>query len=469
MQNSSTRPVGGTEVLVPSRPGHGTPPLAVLEFEGPSAAIIAAQVPPLSRATNLLVFLLVVSVLTASALIHIDKIVSVRGRLVGDSPNIVMQPFERTLVESIEVKPGNIVRKGQVLARLNPTFTAADQTSTKDQVDLLSAKAARLDGEARGTAYIPETPNSHAALEATILAQRRAQYMASLQAYDQRINQLKSEMSGHTRQAIHLRERLGIAKNIVGMREELLKSEYVTKQSALLATDARLELEASVVGAESGASQAQRKVGVELADRNAFIERWNAQISQDLAETRGKLVDAQQRYAKTNLLNQLVVLTAPSDAIVLSVAKLAAGSVASGTEPLIQLVPLDAKLSVEADIAGTDSGYVKAGDEVTIKFDTLPFLRHGTGSGTVRTISADSFTPETNAREGGSSLPGRPSTLYYRAEIALAQLKLHDLPAGFRPVPGMPVTADVKVGTRSVLGYFVDKVLPIPHEGMREP
>ena len=125
-------------------------PLAALEFESPSAAIIASPVPALSRAINLLVFLLVVSVLVASALIRVDKIVSAKGKLVADAPNVVLQPFDQSIVESIDVRKGDIVRKGQVLARLNPTFTAADDTAMKDQVDLLGAKAARLQAEAAG-------------------------------------------------------------------------------------------------------------------------------------------------------------------------------------------------------------------------------------------------------------------------------------------------------------------------------
>ena len=67
----------------------------MLEFESPSAAIIATRVPPLSRATNLLVFLLVVSLLVASGLIQVDKIVSASGKLVADAPNILLQPFDR--------------------------------------------------------------------------------------------------------------------------------------------------------------------------------------------------------------------------------------------------------------------------------------------------------------------------------------------------------------------------------------
>ena len=61
--------------------------------------------------------------LVASGLIRIDKIVSASGKLVADTPNILLQPFDQSIVESIDVRKGDIVRKGQVLARLNPTFS----------------------------------------------------------------------------------------------------------------------------------------------------------------------------------------------------------------------------------------------------------------------------------------------------------------------------------------------------------
>lgn len=444
-------------------------PLAVLEFESPSAAIIATPVPGLSRATNFLVFLLVVSVLAASAVIRVDKVVSAKGKLIADAPNIVMQPFDQSIVESVDVKKGSIVRKGQTLARLNPTFTAADHTAIKDQVDLLSAKAARLQAEAAGKGYSPERSNPHAALQASILNRRSSEYGFSLQAFDKGIDQLTTQIAGDNAQAVFFRERLGIATDIADMRESLLAKQLASKSSALLAADTRLSVEASLTRAESDAAQGSRRLGAQQAERKTFVERWYGQISQELADTRGKLVEAQQAYAKISLHNELVVLTAPRDAVVLSVANISVGSVVTSAEPLIQLVPIDTPLSVEADISGIESGYVSPGNEVRIKFDTLPFLRYGSARGIVRSMSADSFSPETTVREGGSILPNRPSTLYYRAEISLEELELHNTPEGFRPMPGMPITADVKVGTRTVLSYFIDRILPVVYDGLREP
>ncbi|WP_127076866.1 HlyD family type I secretion periplasmic adaptor subunit [Rhodomicrobium lacus] len=444
-------------------------PLAALEFQSPSAAIIASPIPGLSRGTNLFVFLLVVSTLVASGLIQIDKIVSASGKLVADAPNIVVQPFDHSIVESIDVRKGDVVRKGQLLARLNPTISAADLVSMKDQLDSLTAKAARLEAQTAGRDYVPDPANPHATLQASIFNQQSREYKSSLEAHDQKINQFRTQMEGSSAQADHYRKRLGLAANVEGMRQELQNLQVGSKLNTILATDARLSMAVSLSQSESESAQASRKLAAEEAEREAYIHRWDAQVSQELADTRRKLAQARQDYTKANLHNQLVVLTAPRDAVVLSVAKISVGSVVTSAEPLIQLVPLDAPLSVEADISGIDSGYVRPGDEVTIKFDTLPFLQYGSARGTVRLISADSFSPEATPQEGGSTLPNRPRTLYYKGYISLTEMMLHDTPPGFRLMPGMPLTADVKVGTRSILAYFVSKILPIAHESMREP
>jgi hemolysin D len=444
-------------------------PLAALEFESPSATIIASPVPALSRLTNLLVFLLVVSMLVASGLIRVDKIVSASGKLVADAPNIVMQPFDPSIVESIDVKKGDIVRKGQVLTRLNPTFSGADVTAMKDQVDLLSAKVSRLQAEVTATDYVPSRSNPHADLQASIFVQRAHEYGSSLQNYDQKSSELKTQITGSTAQATYYRQRLDLAANIEAMRQKLQDLQVGSILNKLLATDVRLAMAASLAQAESDAAQAGEKLAAQDAERETFIQHWKGQNSQDLADARRSLVQSQQDYAKANLHNELVVLTAPRDAVVLSVAKISVGSVVTSAEPLVQLVPIDAPLSVEADISGIDSGYVRAGDEVRVKFDTLPYLQYGGARGQVRGISADSFSPEMTPQEGGSTLPTKPRTLYYKGDITINQLMLHDTPAGFRLMPGMPVSAEVKVGTRSVLAYFITKILPVAYGAMQEP
>ena len=181
-----------------------------------------------------------------------------------------------------------------------------------------------------------------------------------------------------------------------------------------------------------------------------------------------KLADATDALAKATLRRGLVTLRAETDAVVLSVARVSVGSVLQSGAELITLVPLDAALEVDTAVSGRDIGWVRPGQPVTVKFDTLPFARYGTATGTVRSISPTSFTERTDP--AGASLPPQPDgEPYYRLCVSLDQVGLHDVPPGFRVMPGMPVTTDVRVGRRTVLDYLLMRVLTPVEDGMREP
>jgi hemolysin D len=156
------------------------------------------------------------------------------------------------------------------------------------------------------------------------------------------------------------------------------------------------------------------------------------------------------------------------------VAKLSVGSVVQSGDELITLVPTDAPLAIEASIPGRDAGFVQPGNQAVIKFDTFPYTTYGTATGTLHTVSADSFGDPQN----GHDRPGRPpqsqpepngGATFFRAGLSLDEMKLHNLPVGFRMTPGMPVTADIKVGRRTVLAYLLSRAVPTLTEGMREP
>jgi hemolysin D len=137
----------------------------------------------------------------------------------------------------------------------------------------------------------------------------------------------------------------------------------------------------------------------------------------------------------------------------------------------LTLVPIDSPLEIEANILGRESGFVHVGDPVAIKFDTFAFSQFGMAEGSIRVLSPSSFTPQDEARNPTSAIPVSQAELepIYRARITIDRLAMHDIPGGFKLIPGMPVTADIKVGQRTVLGYLMGRILPIAQEGMREP
>jgi hemolysin D len=244
-----------------------------------------------------------------------------------------------------------------------------------------------------------------------------------------------------------------------------------SKLQMLMATDARAEMARSLANAQQTAEGAERdKLALE-ADRNGYIQGWRAEVSQRLAEANGRISDAQEQLNKAKLRRQLVELRSGRDAIVQSVAKVSVGSVMQSGQQFISLVPADVPLKIEGNIFGRDNGFVHDGDPVIVKFDTFPYSQYGMAEGTVRTISPNSFTAQDEARNPTSAVPMLPTTAepFYRARIAIDRVALHNVPEGFQVMPGMPVTADIKVGKRTVLKYFLGMVVPVAHEAMREP
>ena len=88
----------------------------------------------------------------------------------------------------------------------------------------------------------------------------------------------------------------------------------------------------------------------------------------------------------------------------------------------------------------------------------------------MRAVSPNSFTAQDEARIPTSLAPVTSGNQpFYRARVSLDHIGLHGTPPNFHVVPGMPITADIKVGQRTVLKYFLGRILPVAQEGLREP
>ncbi len=460
---------GGTATALATGAQIGEIPAALLEFQSPTAAVIATPIPRSSRYTGLVVSSLVALLLIIAAVVRVSKVVTAPGRLVSTAPTMMMQPFNTSIVQAIYVHEGEIVRKGQLLAKLNPTYARADLTALHAQVVALSAEQARLVAEANGTVYAPRNPGPSAALQAAIFASRQAERTYTIENYNQKIAELRMIVAKNEGEAGFYKKRVNVAQAVENMRTKLQKLQVGSKLNSLIALNDRLSVSSSLAGSIATAGAGERDLAAQIAERDAYKKKWMAHVSEQLAQTTSKLVTAQQDLSKAQLQDQLVVLRAPRDAVVLTVAHVSVGSVLETGQKFISLVPIDAPLTVEADVSGTESGYLHPGDPVTIKFDTLNSLRYGSAKGIITSVSADSFSPETPPSQGGSSLPTRPHSLFYRTQISLGELLLHNTPPGFRLVPGMPLQADIKVGRRSVISYFVTKIMPVATDSLHEP
>ncbi|WP_338699213.1 MULTISPECIES: HlyD family type I secretion periplasmic adaptor subunit [unclassified Bradyrhizobium] len=441
----------------------------ILEFQQPSTAIINAPVPRAARGTIWIVSSMVAALVLVAGVLPVDQVITARGLVVSQSSTILVQPLETAIVRSIDVSEGQHVRAGDVLARLDPTFAEADRVALDGQLNSLEPELARLHAEADGQPFTYSGSDPNWVLQASIFSHRKAQFDSKIENYEHRLQELNSVIARSESDAVGYRERLGVAQSIEDMRRQLEATQTGSRLNSLIAKDTRVEMQRSLSNAVATGEGAKRDQSALASDRDAYVRGWKAEASQKLQEISVKAADTRELLTKANLRRKLVEIRAGLDAIVQSVAKVSVGSVMQSGQQFITLVPADAPLEVEANIAGKDNGFVHVKDPVSVKFDTFPFSQYGMAEGVVRIVSPDSFNAQVEARNPTSAVPTTNLEPFYRTRISIDRVALHGVPAGFQLTPGMPVTADIKVGQRTVLTYLLGLMLPVTQEALREP
>lgn len=437
-----------------------------IAFQGALEEIVASPPPAWMRRANLgLVGALLALILTAS-LTHVDIVVSAGGSLAADQPSIAIQPMERAMVRYLRVKPGDTVEKDEILAALDPTFSQSSLESQMAQHHAFTVLIARLEAEAGGASPGTARPSDpDAALQADLHQERRVQFAARLTSLDEAIQRGEAALLTAEQDHAALRRQLAVARDLEAMRAKLFNAQIGSRLLLLEAQGARLRVEREAQATQNRMVELRHDLNGRRAERTAFVGGARADLLQDIARARAELTKVEDALTKANRLPQLIVLTAPEDAIVLDIAARPAGSILREAEPLMTLLPTRAALIADVFLDSQDVGYVRAGDPVAIKVDAFPYQRHGLLRGTVRSVGHASVNPDQRANRDAASQPGR----FHRMQVALHHASLTSLPEGTRLNPGMTLTAEVKVGVRTAISYFLNPITRGFDETIREP
>jgi len=434
----------------------------------PDIEDILGERPPRGlRRLHYAVALLFAALVAIAALAQVDIVVTGSGRIAADAPVMVVQPVTLSVVREIRVRPGDRVRRGDVLATLDPTLTAADKAALVAQQAALAAQILRLEAELRDAVPVFPDASEDARLQAALAAQRRQHYAARRAAFDEEIARLRAEAAASDRALASLAQQIAVARELEAMRGDLFEKRIGSKITFLEARAQRLRAEREHQEAATRLENATRTMLAREADRQAFANDWQRQTLEDLAKARGQDAVVAETLAKAVMLAERVTLIAPEDGVVLAVARRSAGSVLNPAEALITLSPTGAELIAEVMIGSADIGYLLPGQRAALKIDAFPFQRHGTLTGQLRSVGAESLAPGDAGAlpASGQPLPGA----YHRSQIVLDRAALRQLPDRAALVPGMTLSAEIQVGSRSVLSYFLYPILRGFDEALREP
>jgi hemolysin D len=434
----------------------------VIEFLPDADQIERSPLPRSARITLHVAAAALVSFLLWASLSEVDRVVIAHGRLVTPLPNIVVQPLETSIIQSIDVRSGQVVKKGERLATLDPTFTEADESQLRTRLHSLDNQLQRLEAELSGkklTGASAEDADSR--LQTRLAAERHASYNAQVLRLEESISRLRASLETGRRDQQALASRVNVLKEMESIQQDLVAKKYAIRGRLLDAQDRRLEAERSMEMARNRQIEIGRELAALQAEKLSFKTGFRQKMMEELLSISRERDTVNEQLQKADKRSKLIVLTSPVDAVVLDIAKLSQGSVVQAAEKFFTLVPLEAELEAEVQIDSLDVGYVKVGDMSHIKFDAYPFQKHGTLDAELRTISEDAFRREVAAGSGMDA--------FYTSRIRLKSARLKNMPNHSKLLPGMTLTAEVVVGKRSVMSYLLWPLVRTLNESVREP
>ena len=393
-----------------------------------------------------------------------------------------MQPFETAVVRAIHVSDGQTVKAGDVLIELDPTINDAELRHLQSdlvaaQLDIARLHAALADGDPLAAFDPPDgSPVGLLATERELLLDQTGEQRAKLAALDQQRAQRGAELGTYAATIAKIEAMIPILQQRVGIRKYLMERETGSKVIYLENLSQLVEQQKELGVQQSHLHEAEAALAAVIETRQQAVEEYRRMRLGERATAEAKAAGLAQDVVKASEKSRLQVLRAPVDGTVQQLAVHTVGGVVTPAQALLEVVPLDSRLEIEAMVQKRDIGFVRAGQEAEIKVDTFNFTKYGLLHGTVQNVSADSIDrskPPSDTGKAGSESTDSASEpqgreLVYAAHISLDRTAMAVDGSDVALSPGMAVTVEIKTGAQPVITYLLSPLLRFTHDSLHE-
>ena len=377
---------------------------------------------------SILVWSLAIAMAALVAWAHhsiIDESTRAIGTVIASSRVQVIQSVDGGVLEQLRVREGDRVRKGEVLAVFDETRTRASLQETEAKLTSQRATMTRLEAELEDT-------EPHFAPEA--MKRFPAVVRVQQQLYRERRKALEAELES-------LADVARLARDELAMVERLVATGDASQAELLRARRAATEAESALANR-----------------RNKYIQ----DVSAELAKVREDYEQVEQQVTQKRQQLANSVVSSPASGIVKNVKFTTLGGVLRAGDELLQVVPVDDQLIVEANVLTRDIALIRPGLKATIKFDAYDYTVFGIVDGEVTYVSADSMRDESQRSDS-------PAATYYRVHVRtttpgpLTRTGRH-----IDVLPGMTAQVDIRTGQRTLLAYLLKPVTKTLTEAFKE-
>lgn len=435
--------------LVFSRKGKNTLPRARARFLSQAIQLEENKHSHIIKLGIYTTLLLILSAIVWAWSTDISEVAISRGEVIPAGLIHNIQHLEGGIVEQITIRNGTKTSKGELLIRFSPHLLHLE----KEQL-LVRKAALDLEMERLHALFENRKPDFTQFSEQFPILTKKQQIIyngqkisqeTELNVIDKQIALKKNELKRQKNQAKSIKRELELLTEQVNIRKKLShekivsRTELISSQSNLASSQSEYRtVQDGVFVAESALEEAQLR---RLESAARFIKELELK-SGDVAS---QLAEVKQMLIKIDKKSQQLSLYAPRTGIVKSLTVHNINEVVEPGQVILQIVPIDDEMIIEAKIIPGDIGRIHLDQEVNVKFDSYDPARYGTIQGRVSQLSASTYLDDKQ----------QP---YYRAEIKLEKNYVGDISSEMKIIPGMTVQADVKTGSKSILDYLMKPV-----------
>lgn len=391
-----------------------------------------------------------------SVLARIDSAAIAPGRVVVDSNRKTISHLEGGIVEEIMVKDGEMVKVGQPLVKLKEISAKARVELIKDKYYSDLAIEARLNAERDKRSEIT-FPKELLALQkqpeiASVLDNQRRIFTTHTENMRGQVNILKKriekyeeEIKGLQVQAEAMANQITFLNEEISVVEELLKKGNAVKPRLLSLKRQAAELrgrQGEYMSLKAKARESIDETNLEILNTES---EYLTKVVDELKTTQADIADLRERMAASVDILDRVIIRSPDRGIVNDLSVHTVGGIVKPGEKILDIIPVDDKLIVEAKIAPQDIDVVRPGLKARVRLTAYKTRQVPPVDGVVEVISADQFNDE---RTGQS---------YFKARVTIDHSELEEL-GKIELYPGMPAEVLIVTGSRTFLGYMLDPI-----------
>lgn len=358
-----------------------------------------------------------------AAVAWVDEIVRASGEVVSQSRPQIIQNLEGGILAELNVAEGDVVEPGQILGKLYGTQYQSEVDEVSDQIAALEIRKLRLEAEMAGAADFT-IPEAIAARVPDIAASERALLSARETEYAARVKGAKE------------------VQKQAGKELDLLQKMYDKEVAPLI-----------------DVTRARKAYGDATNQLNEAVTTTELERAQDYSKTQADLVSLRQKLKLSQDQLARTVLTAPMHGVVNQLSVTTIGGVVRPGEEILQIIPLDEELMIEAKVKPRDIASVKLGQDATIKLSAYDYTIWGTLKAKVTFISADTFKDDRSRDPNGDP--------HYKVTLRVEMDKLTPRQAKLEIRPGMQAEVELQTGGKTILTYLT-KPLYKSSEALRE-